>query len=157
MKLWVKILTCMLSIVLLGGLGAVVTTPAIPGWYSALEKPPGVPPNTVFGPVWTALYSMMGISLALIWHRVEPGLQKKQAFGLFLAQLILNLAWSPVFFGLHWMGVALIIIIALLLLLPCAIIKIRSADKLAGRLLIPYAIWVGYATYLNAGYWWLNR
>ena len=157
MKLWVKILTCMLSIVLLGGLGAVVTTPAITGWYSALEKPPGVPPNAVFGPVWTALYSMMGISLALIWHRVEPGLRKKQAFGLFLAQLILNLAWSPVFFGLHWMGVALIIIIALLLLLPCAIIKIRSADKLAGHLLIPYAIWVCYATYLNAGYWWLNR
>jgi tryptophan-rich sensory protein len=157
MKLWVKILTCMLSIVLLGGLGAVVTTPAIPGWYSALEKPPGVPPNTVFGPVWTALYSMMGISLALIWHRVEPGLQKKQAFGLFLAQLILNLAWSPVFFGHHWMGVALIIIKSLLLQQPCAINNIRSADKLAGRLLIPYAIWVGYATYLNAGYWWLNR
>ena len=157
MKFWVKILICVPLIVLLGGLGAVVTTPAIKGWYSTLEKPPGVPPNAVFGPVWTALYSMMGISLALIWHRVEPGAQKKRALGLFLGQLILNLAWSPVFFGLHWMGVALIIIAALLLLLPYSIIKIRSADKLAGRLLIPYTIWVGYATYLNAGYWWLNR
>lgn len=157
MKFWPKVLICVLVINLLGGLGAIVTTPNIKGWYQALEKPPGVPPNAVFGPVWTVLYSMMGISLALIWHQVPAGDEKRRALGLYFTQLVLNLAWSPVFFGWHRMGIALVIIAGLLALLPYAIVRICRADKLAGRLLIPYAIWVGYATYLNAGYWWLNR
>ncbi len=157
MKLWLKVLICVLVINLLGGLGAIVTTPSIKGWYETLSKPPGVPPNAVFGPVWTALYSMMGVSLALLWHRVPSGGDKRRVLGLYFTQLVLNLIWSPVFFGWHRMGIALVIIASLLLLLPYAIVQIRRADKLAGRLLIPYAIWVGYATYLNAGYWWLNR
>jgi len=157
MKFWLKLLICVLVINFLGGLGAIVTTPNIKGWYETLQQPPGVPPNAVFGPVWTALYAMMGISLALIWHRVPGGKEKKKVLTLYFTQLVLNLIWSPVFFGWHRLGAALVIIVMLLALLLYAIFQIRSADKLAGRLLIPYAIWVGYATYLNAGYWWLNR
>ena len=100
---------------------------------------------------------MMGISLALIWHRVPAGNEKRRALGLYFTQFVLNLAWSPVFFGWHRIGIALVIIAALLVLIPYAIVQIRRADKLASMLLIPYAIWVGYATYLNAGYWLLNR
>ncbi len=157
MKLWLKVLICVVAINVLGGLGAIVTTPAIKGWYQTLEKPPGVPPNSVFGPVWVTLYCMIGLSLALLWDRVPAGPEKRSALIWFVIQMVLNLIWSPVYFGAHWMGVALIIIASLLVILPFVIIKIRSLDKTAGRLLIPYAIWVGYATYLNAGYWWLNR
>ena len=156
MKLWLKIFLCVVVINILGGLGAIVTTPAIKDWYQTLQKPPGVPPNSVFGPVWGILYTMIGVSFAILWHRVPAGPEKRSGLIWFTIQMVLNLVWSPVFFGAHWMGIALIIIASLLAILPIVIIKVRSLDKTAGRLLIPYGIWVGYATYLNAGYWWLN-
>ena len=157
MKLWLKILICVLSVNLLGGLGAILTSGQIDGWYRTLEKPPGVPPNWVFGPVWTTLYALIGISLALFWHIAPSGREKRTAFGWWLAQMILNLAWTPVFFGAHWLGIALVVIVLLLVGIVVTIIRFRSLHRLSGRLLIPYAIWVGYATYLNAGYWFLNR
>lgn len=156
MKLWVKVLVCVLLVNLIGGAGAIFTSSSIPTWYADLEKPPGVPPNWVFGPVWTTLYAMIGISVALFWHRVPPGPAKTRGWIIFSVQMILNFIWSPVFFGLHQIGWGLVIIVALLVTLVVTIIAFRCQNKIAGRLLIPYGIWVGYATYLNAGYWALN-
>jgi len=156
MKLWLKILLCVLVINILGGAGAIFTSGSIKTWYATLDKPPGVPPNYVFGPVWTVLYAMIGVSLALLWHRVPSGLKKRNALILFFAQMILNLAWTPLFFGAHWLGVGLIVIATLLVILVVTIVLFRKLDCAAGLLLMPYGIWVGYATYLNAGYWVLN-
>lgn len=156
MKLWLKILICVVGINLLGGLGAILTSGQIEGWYRDLEKPPGVPPNWVFGPVWTTLYAMIGVSLGLFWHRVPSGKEKAFPLGWFAFQMVLNLAWTPVFFGAHQLGWALVVIVVLLLAIVVTIVKFRRLEKLSGRLLIPYSIWVGYATYLNAGYWVLN-
>lgn len=157
MKLWLKILVCVLVINLLGGLGAILTGGQIESWYRSLEKPPGVPPDWVFGPVWTTLYALIGISLALIWHFASAGKGKQVALAWFFFQMILNLGWTPLFFGAHQLGWALAVILVLLVAIVITLVRFRSLHRLAGRLLIPYALWVGYATYLNAGYWWLNR
>ncbi len=156
MKLWVKILICVVVINVLGAAGAIFTSGSLKDWYASLEKPPGVPPNWVFGPVWTTLYAMIGVSLALFWHQVASGPIKKRALIWFFAQMVLNLMWTPLFFGAHLLGVALIVIVALLIGIVVTLILFRNQHKLAGRLLIPYAIWVSYATYLNAGYFVLN-
>ena len=156
MKLWLKILLCILVVNLLGGVGAFFTMDSLNDWYASLAKPPGVPPNSVFGPVWTVLYAMMGTSFALVWHRVPSGPSKRAALRTFLAQFLLNLAWTPLFFGAHLTGVALVVIVALWIMILLTILKFRSLDRLAALLLVPYLIWVSYATYLNAGYLVLN-
>ena len=157
MKLWQKILLCIVAAELLGGLGGLLTSSSIKDWYATLTKPPGTPPNWLFGPVWTILYAMMGISFALVWHRGEKGPQKKKAFRKGEAQLLGNLAWTPLFFGAHLIGAALIIISLLLVGIVATIIAFRPIDRTASLLLVPYLVWVSYATYLNAGYWFLNR
>ena len=156
MKLWLKILLCILVVNLLGGAGAFFTMDSLKDWYPSLAKPPGVPPNSVFGPVCTVLYAMMGTSFALVWHRVPSGPSKRAALRTFLAQFLLNLAWTPLFFGAHLTGVALVVIVALWIMILLTILKFRSLDRLAALLLVPYLIWVSYATYLNAGYLVLN-
>lgn len=157
MKLWLKVLLCVFVVNLLGGLGAIITSGQIDSWYATLEKPPGVPPNWLFGPVWTTLYALIGISLALIWHSAPAGKGKQVALAWFFFQMILNLGWTPLFFGAHQLGWSLAVIVVLLVAIVVTLVRFRSLHRLAGRLLIPYAIWVGYASYLNAGYWWLNR
>ena len=156
MKLWLKILLCILVVNLLGGVGAFFTMDSLKDWYASLAKPPGVPPNSVFGPVWTVLYAMMGTSFALVLHRVPSGPSKRAALRTFLAQFLLNLAWTPLFFGAHLTWVALVVIVALWIMILLTILKFRSLDRLAALLLVPYLIWVSYATYLNAGYLVLN-
>lgn len=157
MPLWLKIILCILAAELLGGLGGFVTASSIGDWYAGLVKPPGTPPNWIFGPVWTALYAMIGSSLALVWHRPAAGPAKRGALTWFAIQFALNLAWTPVFFGAHRLFVALVVISALLVAIAVTIRKFRPISPLASRLLVPYAVWVSYATWLNAGYWWLNR
>lgn len=157
MPLWLKILICIIAAEILGGLGGFLTASSIGTWYADLNRPPGTPPNWVFGPVWTALYAMMGTAFALAWHRGDPGPDKKSALTWFGIQLVLNLVWTPAFFGLHQMLVALVIILALLVAIVITIRKFRPISQPAAWLLVPYAFWVSYATWLNAGYWWLNR
>ena len=79
MPLWLKILISVLAVGVIGGLGAFWTSDSIGGWYGELEKPPGTPPNWVFGPVWTILYAMIGTALALVWHRGRPGIDRRAA------------------------------------------------------------------------------
>lgn len=157
MKLWQKIVLCVVVIEILGSASGLLTASSIRGWFSTLEKPLGNPPNWVFGPVWAVLYAMMGSSLALIWHRAGPGPDRRKALTLFFSQVALNLAWTPVFFGAHQIAMALIVIATLALGILLTILAFRRIDRTASLLLVPYLIWVCYATYLNSGFWLLNR
>lgn len=133
-----------------GGIGSIATVANIPTWYAALNKPFFNPPNWVFGPVWTVLYALIGVSLYLVWVASYKE-AKKPAFVTFGAQLLLNALWSLVFFGLHlpWAGV---VIIALLLVTIIATIRLFwPISKTAAYLLMPYVAWVIFATALNVG------
>lgn len=125
-----------------GVLGSFFTFSAIPDWYAALNKPSFSPPNWIFGPVWTTLYIMMGISLYLVW-------QKKKVPLVFWAQLFLNAIWSIIFFGMKNPGLALIDIIALWITIVLTIKSFSKISKPAGYLLIPYLLWVSFAAILN--------
>ena len=150
-----KIIISALAMLLLGGLGGYLTASSIGSWYSTLNKPPGTPPNWLFGPVWTALYLMIGTSFALIWHQKSLG--KNRLTALFLTQLILNLAWTPIFFGAHQIALALLVIVLLWISILLTIRAFAKQSKPAAYLLVPYLIWVTYATYLNAGHAYLNQ
>ncbi|MDA0374713.1 MAG: tryptophan-rich sensory protein [Planctomycetota bacterium] len=137
----------------------VATTGALfpPGdWYSGLEKPLGTPPPWVFGPVWTALYLGIAVAGARLW-RAAAGAARSRALGLYAAQLLLNAAWSWLCFGLHQLGWALVDLTVLLPILVLLVRTARAVSAMAAWLLVPYACWVGYATWLNAGLFWLNR
>lgn len=125
-------------------------------WYMALAKPPWNPPNAVFGPVWTLLYTMMGTAAWLVWRR-DGFRGGSTALVLFLGQLVLNAAWSYLFFGAHQIGYALLDIVALLVLIVTLIRLFGRVDRRAGWLMVPYAMWVAFATALNASIWQLNR
>ncbi|MEM7412107.1 MAG: TspO/MBR family protein [Myxococcota bacterium] len=137
-----------------GGFGAQFT----PGeWYAALRKPPGTPPNAVFGPVWTVLYLAIAVAAWWIWRVRHEREAARPALALWGTQLALNALWSYLFFGLHWMGVALLEIAVLGVLVAWTARRFHALVPSAGLLLLPYLAWVGYASYLNAGLWWLNR
>lgn len=121
-------------------------------WYRDLVKTPGTPPSWVFGPVWSVLYLLMGAAAGLlVVHKAW------RVLGLFGVQFLLNLAWSPVFFGSRDPEIALGIIVAMLVLIIATLLKAKPVSCTAAFLLVPYAIWVGYATWLNAGIVILNR
>ena len=134
---------CAVLITGIGGLiGALVTTEG----YEE-QQPPFAPPSWVFAPVWTLLYVMMGVSLALLINR-----DGKAALYWFGAQLLLNYAWTPVFFGLDSPALALVVIVALLGALLVTAVKAWEYSRLAAYLLVPYVVWVCFATVLNAAY-----
>ncbi|MFZ1104289.1 MAG: TspO/MBR family protein [Hyphomicrobiaceae bacterium] len=126
-----------------------VTYPEIPTWYASLTKPPWTPPNWVFPLVWSVLYVMMGVSLWLLWDRAADTPGRRTAITLFLLQLGLNAAWSPVFFGLHDTGAALVIIVLLAAAITATILAAWRTHRIAAWLLAPYLVWVVYATTLN--------
>jgi len=151
-----------------GAIGALFTTPSIAGWYAGIVKPALNPPAWVFGPVWTALFALMGIAAFLIWREYDKltlseveGLVKRKkqikiALGIFLGQLVLNTLWSIIFFGLHSSGGALIEIVFLWLTILATIIAFAKISKPAAWLLLPYILWVSFAMYLNYSIWVLN-
>jgi len=127
------------------GIGLLIGSMTRPdGWYAALAKSSFNPPSWVFGPVWTVLYAMIAIAGARTWERGTGGSD------LWLAQMALNFAWSPVFFGLHRPGLALVIIVALLIAILAFIATRWRADRTAALLFLPYAAWVAFASVLNA-------
>ncbi|TDR89075.1 TspO/MBR family protein [Enterovirga rhinocerotis] len=137
-------------------LGGFATAPNIPGWYAGLTKPAGTPPNGVFGPVWTALYVMMIVSVwRLLGHPPEtPG--RRAAVMAFFVQLALNCLWSFAFFAARSPALGLVVILALIAALIATIRLAWNVDRIAAGLLVPYLAWVSYATYLNLGVFWLN-
>lgn len=145
-----KLLISVLGCELVGLVGAPFTISAIPTWYAGLNKPFFAPPNYLFGPVWTLLYLMMGVSCFLIW-RQGWGKKKVQTAGkYFLAQLALNFIWSPIFFGLRAPALALIVIILMWWMILQTMKKFYPLSRLASYLLVPYLLWVTFATLLNA-------
>jgi tryptophan-rich sensory protein len=138
-----------------GGLGALATTPEIENWYRTLTRPAWTPPDWVFGPVWTALYVMMAVAAWLVWAASRSGGARAPlaAFGL---QLLLNLGWSWLFFGLHEPGWAAVEILALLVAIAVTIRLFLPRSRMAASLLVPYFVWVGFAAALNFTIWRLN-
>lgn len=152
LKLIISIVICQLA----GIIGAFFTTDSIPTWYNSLNKPEFNPPNWLFGPVWTILYLLMGISLFIIWKEDLKNKNVKNAFAIFIVQLIINLLWSVVFFGMHSISGGLIVIIVLLVLIIITIVKFKKISFTASILLIPYLLWVCFATILNFYFYKLN-
>ncbi len=140
-----------------GLVGSIFTLPAISVWYPTLTKPWFNPPAWIFGPVWTLLYFLMGISLYLVWQKGIKKKDIKAAVELFLLQLIFNVGWSIIFFGLHSLPGALIEIIFMWLLIVETSFTFYKIDKLAGKLLLPYLAWVSFASILSYYIWLLNR
>jgi tryptophan-rich sensory protein len=139
-----------------GLLGAFFTFKAIPDWYATLEKPFFSPPNYLFGPVWTILYTLMGISSYLIFKKEFNKKATREALKIFFVQLLLNSAWSVIFFGFRNPGLAFIEILVLWCLILMTILKFRKISKAASYLLIPYFLWVTFASILNLAIFTLN-
>lgn len=138
-----------------GGIGTMFTIASIPTWYATLQKPFFSPPNWLFGPVWTILYALMGIAAFLVWwHRKQPGATK--ALWIYLVHLAVNALWSILFFGLKNIGLAFMEILILWAMIIALIVLFRRYDKHASCLLVPYLLWVSFATVLNGALWMLN-
>lgn len=128
----------------------------MPGeWYASLKKPSWNPPGWVFGPVWTTLYVMMAVAAWLVWKRGGFAAQRR-ALALFLVQLTLNAAWTPLFFGLHRPGLAFAEILLLWLAIAATLAAFRPVSRVAASLLVPYLAWVSFAAFLNFTLWKLN-
>ena len=140
-----------------GGLGTFFTVSSIPTWYATLAKPVFSPPNYLFGPVWSLLYVLMGISVAIIWEKGLKTKKVRDAIYLFGIQLFLNATWSPIFFGAKNLFIALIVIIIMWVYIVKTILAFAKIDKKASYLLYPYVAWVSFATILNFSVWFLNR
>jgi translocator protein len=153
------IIKLVVSIALPLGIGAIAglfTAQAIPEWYSTLNKPSFNPPNWLFGPVWTTLYFLLGISFFLIW-KIDPGKERNLAILVFLLQLLLNFGWSFLFFYFKTIGFALIEILLLWISTVIMLILFYKIRPIAAFINIPYLLWVTFATILNTGYYFLNR
>ena len=157
MKKVLGILAFIVICELAGFIGSIFTTPSIPGWYAALAKPPFNPPNWVFAPVWTALYALMGIAAYLVYEKGPRRNEVRKALVVFAFQLVLNTLWSIVFFGAHMILGAAIIIIILWGLIAVSIRLFSKVSRAAAYLLVPYILWVSFATILNISLCALNR
>jgi len=151
-----KLIIAIIVSELAGIIGSVFTTPSIAGWYSTLVKPSLNPPAWVFGPVWTTLFALMGIAAFLVWKKGLERRDVKIALGIFIVQLVINTLWSIIFFGLHSPGGAFVEIIFLWLAILTTIIAFAKISKPAAWLLVPYILWVSFASYLNFMIWILN-
>ena len=146
-----SITLCLLA----GGLGAIATTPEIDGWYRTIEKPSWNPPSYVFGPVWTMLYILMGVAAWLVCK--QDGFKAaKIPLVLFGVQLIFNVGWSWIFFGLHQPGWAFAEILVLWVAIAATVIAFFKTSQPAGWLMLPYWVWVTFASALNFSIWQLN-
>jgi tryptophan-rich sensory protein len=142
-------------------LGSIATLQNVAGWYADADKALWNPPPVVFGPVWTVLYTLMSVAAWLVWRQpVSP--ERRRALGMYVAQLVLNAVWTPVFFGLYpvigapALWIALVIILALDVAVLLTMLRFWPVRRLAAVLLVPYWAWVLYATTLNAAVALLN-
>ncbi len=152
------LLACGVSVLItlaLGALGGLATFSSVATWYAQLNKPAFNPPNFVFGPVWTILYIIMALAAWRVWLQAE-GADRRTALVLYAAQLVLNLGWSVIFFGLRQPAFALGEIIILFLAILATIGAFWRVDRLASLMMTPYAVWVAFASFLNFGIWRLN-
>ena len=148
-----KYLSLIGFIVLVLGGGTLIGTGNMPGpWYEGLAKPFFNPPNWLFGPAWTVLYILISIAGWLVWQRDRSSAPMM----IWWVQLALNFAWSPVFFTAQQIGAALVVVAAMLVAILAFIFAAWPGDRAAAWLFVPYAMWVAFATLLNASIWVLN-
>ena len=140
----------------IGAIGAYFTASSVDTWYTTLSKPSFNPPNGIFGPVWTTLYILMGISAYLVWQKRAQIKQFPRTVAIYLIQLVLNLLWSFIFFYAHELGLALIEIVMLLVAIIINARVFYKIDQTAGLLFIPYILWVSFATALTYSIFSLN-
>lgn len=153
---FIKIFLAIGLCLLIGFLGSLATQTGMADWYPTLEKPFFNPPNWIFGPVWTILYVLMGIAAGLVWSKGFYHKWVQTALYHFGFQLLLNAAWSILFFGLKEPFWALLDIIALFVVLLITIKWFKVVSDAAAYLLVPYAVWVLFAAILNFEIWRLN-
>lgn len=174
-KILISIIVCELA----GVIGAVFTTPAIGSWYKTINKPSFNPPNWIFGPVWTALFILMGVSLYLVWSKkwvvkneikfrhkkpwnslsqkfLSGKWQKSNIILIFAVQLLLNILWSVIFFGMHSFGAAFFELLMLWFAIVFMIVNFYRVSKITVWLLLPYILWVSFAGVLNLFIWLIN-
>ncbi len=133
----------------IGALGGWATAQSVKTWYPTLNKPAFNPPNWLFAPVWTTLYILIGIAAYLVWVKRDQITHFPRTVAIYLIQLILNLAWSFIFFYLHEIGFAMAEIILLLIVIVINAVTFYRIDKRAGLLFIPYILWVSFASFLT--------
>ncbi len=151
-KLIISIIIC----VGIGGIAGYLTAGESSGeWFRNLQKPSFQPPNWIFGPVWTTLYILMGISLWKVWKKPNSR-ERNIAITIFFAQLLFNFLWSVIFFNWHAIGMALIDILILWVLILATIFSFARHSKIAAWLLVPYISWVSFATILTYTIWQMN-
>jgi Tryptophan-rich sensory protein (mitochondrial benzodiazepine receptor homolog) len=141
---------------LIGFLSSIATQSSVNDWYVTLNKPGFTPPNALFAPVWTILYILMGVSAGIVWSKGYHHIWVKTALYHFVFQLLFNALWSIVFFGLKNPLLGLIVILILLSLIMLTIKWFRVISKPAALLLVPYLLWVAFASALNYKIWELN-
>ena len=150
LALGLSFLLCFLA----AGLGSLFTMASLGSWYAGLAKPSWNPPSWLFGPVWTVLYAMMAVAGWLVWRR--GGAASQLALRCFAGQLVMNVSWSAVFFGLQLPGLAFIEILALWVAIAATLVTSWKVSRAAGFLLAPYLLWVSFAAVLNFAIWRLN-
>jgi benzodiazapine receptor len=151
-KLVVSVFACQGA----GAIGSIFTASAIPTWYATLEKPFFTPPNWLFAPAWITLYLLMAIAAFLIWRKGLGQEGVKAALLIFLVQLVLNALWSVVFFGLQSPLWGMVVILALWVAILLTIIRFFKLSTAAGSLMLPYILWVSFASALNIAIFMLN-
>lgn len=152
-----KIIKYTLAIIIslmLGTLSGFSTISEIQNWYSSINKPSWNPPSWLSGPVWSILYALIGVSFAMVW--TSQTTNKNKAYTFFFIQFGLNLLWSFIFFKMHAIGFALIEMTIMCLFIVLTIIEFKKHSKAAALLLIPYLIWVSFASVLTASIFYLN-
>ncbi|MDD4858646.1 MAG: tryptophan-rich sensory protein [Dehalococcoidales bacterium] len=152
----VKLVTSIIICEGAGLLGAVFTTPAIPTWYAALNKPAFTPPSWLFAPVWTGLYLLMAIAAFLVWRKGLDDEQVRGSMVTFMVQLALNVLWSAVFFGLKSPLWGVIVIAVLWVAILLTMLAFMKVSKTAAWLMLPYLLWVSFASALTVSVWMLN-
>lgn len=155
MNRYLKLFLCILGPLVIGGISGSANANSINTWYITLNKPFFNPPNYLFGPVWTLLYALMGISLFLILETPKSALRKKSIL-IFGTQIFLNFWWSIIFFKYQLVGWALIEIGMIWMSILLMIVTFRKLNKTAAYLQIPYLLWVSFATVLTFSIWYLN-
>lgn len=154
---WIRLIVSLAVPLIVGAIGGLATTSSLTDWYPTLNKPGWTPPDWLFAPVWTALYLAMGLAAWRVWNRGSEHRSVRTGLALFAVQLILNLGWSLIFFGLQRTGLALVDIFLLDVVLTVMLVAFLRIDRAAGLLIAPYLLWSWFATALNASIWWLNR
>lgn len=155
MNKFIRLIKCILIPLLVGGISGYFTSTSITTWFVTLNKPSFNPPNYLFGPVWTLLYVLMGVSIYIALNKSKPE-NKNGIIFVFAFQLILNFIWSFIFFKYHNLGLAFIEIIIMWFSISYMIFVFYKTSKIAALINIPYLVWVSFASVLNGAIWYLN-